>query len=320
LAWGPAEGDTAPTAPSPPRGPSRLCLELRMSQLRTRIIVGAVLIVLVGVILWLDWRTEQAGWPAATLPALPLAVLTAALIAWAYVELAALARAADAPISRRAGPLCAIAVGTLPFWRQALGGGDIALAAIGAVVGLLFVEQLVRHRTDAALRRVATSLLAVCYLGVCSAVILAIRIRFGMHAMVLFLVVVKATDVGAYFTGTFLGRHKLIPWLSAGKTWEGLTGGLVLAAVCGVVIGGRFGEASAVFGRGLMPWWWAAAFGVVMGAFGQGADLCESALKRDAGRKDSGRSVPAFGGVLDVVDSPLLSAPAAYLLLALLAA
>ena len=292
-----------------------------MSQLKTRVIVGAVLIMLIGLILWLDWRLQQAEWPAATLPGLPLAVLTAFLVGWSYVELARLAEAAETPISRRIGLLCAVAIGTLPFWRQAVkleqGGDAVALLTIAAAVMLLFVEQLVRHRTEGAIRRLGASLLAVCYLGVCSAVILGVRIRFGVQPLVLFLAAVKAADIGAYFTGTFFGRRKLIPWLSAGKTWEGLVGGLVLAGVCGVVIGGRFGGGAAVVGEGVMVWWQAAVFAVLMGAFGQGADLCESTLKRDAGRKDSGRSVPAFGGILDVVDSPLLSAPVAYLLLTL---
>ena len=280
-----------------------------------RIVVGAALISVLAGVLWLDGHLEQSRRPALrtgrVLVALPLAVLTAVLIVLAYLELARLTRSAGMPIARGAGVLCAVAIGLLPFWRQALEVGSscgeaLPQVALGGILLLLFAEQVVRHRTAGAVRNIAGSLLAVCYLGVCSAVILGIRIQFGMRALILFLTVVKATDIGAYFTGTFLGRHRLVPSISAGKTWEGLGGGLALATGCALAVG-----------AGLMAWWNAIVFALLLGLFGQAADLCESVLKRDAGLKDSGSAVPHFGGLLDVVDSPLLSAPAGYVLLAL---
>ena len=288
-----------------------------MKTLTTRILVGSVLIVLTAALLWLDhWlETSATDCPGCPMPVgLPMAILTALLILAGYAELGRLAAAAGMTVSRFVGPVCAVAIGTLPFWRRLLSDQWQEPAAMlllaGGLMGL-FAEQLIRHRTEQATRRIAGSLLAVVYLGVCAGVILALRIRFGMRALVLFLAVVKATDIGAYFTGTAIGRHKMIPWLSAGKTWEGLAGGLLLAAVAGAMIGGpAIGP-----GEPLMAWWQAAIFAAVLGLFGQGADLCESALKRDAGSKDSGAVLPAFGGVLDVLDSPLLSAPVGYILL-----
>ncbi len=298
-----------------------------MKRMIGRIVVGATLIAVVAAVLWVDWLLQKAGWPAPgwvsrPLVALPLAVLTVVLIAAGYLELARLTAAADMPISRTTGMICAMVIGTLPFWRQAVEvGRDYGEAAtqliLGVVVMLLFADQLVRYRTKGAIRHIAGSLLAVCYLGVCGAVVLGIRMHIGIRGFILFLAVVKATDIGAYFVGTFFGRHKLVPWLSEGKTWEGLVGGLVLAAACSVAIGARFQHPVGPLGAGTMYWWDAILFAVLLGLFGQAADLCESTLKRDAGLKDSGRGVPTFGGVLDVIDSPLLAAPVGYVLLAL---
>jgi phosphatidate cytidylyltransferase len=126
------------------------------------------------------------------------------------------------------------------------------------------------------------------------------------------LVVVKSTDIGAYFGGRALGKHKLIPWLSPGKTWEGL--------VCGLLTAGLIGS---LFSRWINPpsyhliWWKGLIFGIVIGGIGQLGDLLESLMKRDAEVKDSSKLIPGFGGILDITDSPLLAAPFAYLLFSL---
>jgi phosphatidate cytidylyltransferase len=139
--------------------------------------------------------------------------------------------------------------------------------------------------------------------------------EYGLRALVLFLVAVKGTDVGAYFVGSAIGRHKLVPWLSPSKTWEGLLGGLAFGVGCSVGFVALFAPVFSADTTDDITLLEAAVFGLVLGAFGQGADLCESAIKRDAGLKDAGRTVPGFGGVLDVIDSCLLSSPVAYVLL-----
>ncbi|RPI58417.1 MAG: CDP-archaeol synthase [Planctomycetaceae bacterium] len=128
----------------------------------------------------------------------------------------------------------------------------------------------------------------------------------------MFLVAVKCTDIGAYFTGSAIGRHKLIPWLSPGKTWEGLLGGM--AAAAGVSVLAVWAMDIHIAGSAL-PFWRAVVFGVVVGLIGQFGDLSESLMKRSVNVKDSGAVVPEFGGVLDILDSPLLAAPAGYLML-----
>ena len=129
-----------------------------------------------------------------------------------------------------------------------------------------------------------------------------------MHVVAI-LLCVKFTDIGAYFTGKSLGRHKLIYWLSPGKTWEGLAGGLVFAAAVGAGCAAFLDE---------MTWWQGLIFGPIVGFVGQCGDLLESLMKRDADVKDSGSVIPGFGGVLDVIDSPLVAAPVAYLMFSLL--
>ncbi|MBN1764650.1 MAG: phosphatidate cytidylyltransferase, partial [Sedimentisphaerales bacterium] len=116
---------------------------------------------------------------------------------------------------------------------------------------------------------------------------------------------VKCSDIGAYFTGRFIGRHKLAPGISPGKTWEGFCGGIILA----VIIASLFSNFSGIMniGRSIV-------FGITIAIIGQLGDLLESMYKRDAGSKDSDNLVPEFGGMLDLVDSPLIAAPVAYLM------
>ncbi len=164
----------------------------------------------------------------------------------------------------------------------------------------------------------AGTLLSVMYLGGLAWFLVALRVKTGeteprfvgttMH-VVMILLCVKFTDIGAYFTGKNLGKHKLIFWLSPGKTWEGLIGGLVMAAIVGAACSPLIGG---------LAWWKGAIFGGIIGFVGQCGDLLESLMKRDAEVKDSGSLVPGFGGVLDIIDSPLVAAPVAYLLFGLL--
>jgi len=113
------------------------------------------------------------------------------------------------------------------------------------------------------------------------------------------LLVVWGADAGAYFMGRAIGRHKLAPKLSPGKTWEGLLGGLLLAAVAGVLAS----IWSPVPVQALVP------LAVVTAAFSVVGDLAESRLKRVANAKDSGHLIPGHGGVLDRIDSLCAAAP-----------
>jgi phosphatidate cytidylyltransferase len=131
------------------------------------------------------------------------------------------------------------------------------------------------------------------------------------------IVVVKASDVGAYFVGNAIGRHKLFPRISPGKTWEGLGGGLVSGIFASLVFfwflrGEITGSAPALFGCLSLDMVDAWILGALLAAIGVIGDLVESLLKRSAGLKDSGHLFPGMGGILDVLDSLLFAGPALY--------
>ena len=111
--------------------------------------------------------------------------------------------------------------------------------------------------------------------------------------------VVAAADIGAYFTGKALGKHKLLPRVSAGKSVEGLVGGLISAAI------------AACLGHYLLDWTLsqAAFLGVSVGMVSVVGDLTVSLFKRNAGLKDSGKILPGHGGVLDRIDGVIAALP-----------
>jgi phosphatidate cytidylyltransferase len=162
--------------------------------------------------------------------------------------------------------------------------------------------------------RLAYTFWVVGYLGFFAAFFVQMRWlpgNQGAVALALVIFVPKMGDTGAYFTGRALGRHRMTPVLSPKKTWEGAAGGMVAAVA--VALGLCNGP---WLDRPLLPWWSAVAFGFVIGVVGLLGDLMESLIKRDCEKKDASAIVPGFGGVLDVLDSILFSAPVAYFWLA----
>ena len=134
--------------------------------------------------------------------------------------------------------------------------------------------------------------------------------ELGRSWLIFALLTTFATDSGAYFVGRLTGRHKMAPRLSPGKTWEGAAGGLAAALSVALLLS-------------LLPpqylhlglaWWQPALIGLAVGIAAQGGDLLESALKRFAGVKDAGRLFPGHGGMLDRLDSLLLTLPLVYYL------
>lgn len=111
------------------------------------------------------------------------------------------------------------------------------------------------------------------------------------------LLVTWATDVGAYLGGVALGKHKLAPAISPGKSWEGAACGIVAATLAGSALAGPLG----------FPLGFAAIAGAALGALGELGDLVESSLKRFGGMKDSGKVIPGHGGILDRFDSLLFT-------------
>ncbi|MDR2114303.1 MAG: phosphatidate cytidylyltransferase [Bifidobacteriaceae bacterium] len=152
---------------------------------------------------------------------------------------------------------------------------------------------------------------AVLYLPtLVSLVVLLAFLEQGRFLVLLLVAVPVASDTGGFFAGLYLGKHPLAPHVSPKKTWEGLGGSVVLASATGVV-------GIALMGH---PWY----FGLALGIFGALAatlgDLGESLLKRSIGIKDMGHFLPGHGGVLDRVDSILMTVPFVYVLVVLFGA
>ena len=124
-------------------------------------------------------------------------------------------------------------------------------------------------------------------------------------------------DTGAYTVGRLIGRHKMSPYISPGKTIEGAVGALAIATLASWAAFRWLVPISTDPSLVRGPWWGWIVFGLAIGLVGMAGDLAESLLKRDVGQKDSSTWMPGFGGILDMLDSILLAAPVAYALFAL---
>lgn len=197
------------------------------------------------------------------------------------------------------------AIACYPSGMALLGWVPVLFAFVGVLL-LAFIRELFLFRAPgAATARLAYVVLLVAYLGVLPSFLVQLRwIGPGAGTAIgLTIFVPKLGDVGAYFTGRFLGRHRMTPILSPKKTWEGFAGGMAVSVLTAMSPALWLTDYSLGFAVG---------FGLTVGIAGVLGDLAESLLKRDAGAKDAARSIPGFGGVLDVIDSVLFAAPVAY--------
>ena len=163
-----------------------------------------------------------------------------------------------------------------------------------------------------ALASVSATVFGVIYTALLAGYLMGVRMtpdtpatpKLAAKLLTTFFAMVMMTDTGAYYTGRSIGRHKLAPRVSPGKTIEGSVGGFITAAVAGLVCKYLFFPT--------MPTWHALALGAVIGIVGQVGDLAESMLKRGSEVKDSGQIFPGHGGMLDRLDSILFCAPIIY--------
>ena len=312
--------------------------------LKYRLIFGPLMIAaMIGVVIVdsvLD-RVDLGEWPwlqsmflgRTYLPAgLLLLICVAVLAVLGSRELCVIFRAKavaiDTPVIVLSGLL-----GLLLFYAIPQGlGSQTAVAIYGTSMAGLFLATLVIHsrrgRTEGAIHAAAAAMFTFVYMGVLPGYLMAIRSWHSAWTLIAIIGITKTCDIGAYFTGLAIGKHPLIPWLSPKKTWEGLIGGMVLSAVLATALaalGNHYGingywvrhAGDREFVKVVYPLWFVFQAGLILGLIGQFGDLVASLLKRDAGIKDSGRAIPGFGGVLDIVDSPVVVAPFAYWLLVL---
>lgn len=284
-----------------------------------RLITGPLLIAFILGVVWLDARLDAAAAERGLPHGLVLFGLMAVLSVLIAREITAFLRAAGVPSS----PTVASAAALLGVGATA--GGTLAPSHVGVAgviasgLALMLVLALLRMSRDrdpkGSLMLAGGALLAGVYGGVLPGFWMLVRLEHSPWLLVAAILTTKSCDIGAYFTGMAVGRHKMIPWLSPKKTWEGLAGGVLVAAL----VGAGFARLSSHLDSDAdhFAWWVGALGGALVAVVGQAGDLAESAFKRDAGVKDSGRILPGMGGVLDVLDSPLLAGPVVYWLLRL---
>ena len=185
-----------------------------------------------------------------------------------------------------------------------LGGTDWALGGVFAALALSFV-----FKGAASASSVGVTVLGVGWIGLGLAYALLLR-DIGEHGVLALFTVVLAVwagDAGAYFIGLLFGRHKLAPTVSPGKTWEGLVAGTVATIAVTFI---------ALYKQGFLSIPESLVLGLAIAVAAPLGDLFESALKRDAEVKDSGRLLAGHGGVLDRIDALLFAWVAAYYVVA----
>lgn len=284
-----------------------------------RLITGPLLIALILGVVWLDAFLEPSSRAAGLPPGLVLLGFSMVLAALIAREVTGMLRAASIPTSPTTAMIAAVlglagtSVSALLPTQVGVAGGVATALALALLIALL---RMSRDRDPSgSLMLAGGTMLACVYGGVLLGFWMLVRLEHSPWILVGAVLVTKSCDIGAYFTGMSIGRHKMIPWLSPKKSWEGLAGGIVTATLAGAGLA-RLSQGS-FEGADAIPTWVGALGGALVAVIGQAGDLAESAFKRDAGLKDSGRTIPGMGGVLDVLDSPLFAGPVVYWLLRL---
>ncbi len=183
----------------------------------------------------------------------------------------------------------------------------------------LFISELYARNTNA-INDWAYTMLGQMYIALPLATINVLAFRQSPDGLVTYnfllplsvFVFLWINDTGAYCTGSLIGRHKLFPRISPGKTWEGSVGGGLLVVAVAAVIGYWDNRLMGMAGLSVVEWM---GLGLVSVVFGTWGDLVESLFKRTLGVKDSGRMLPGHGGMLDRFDSSLMAIPAAVIYL-----
>jgi phosphatidate cytidylyltransferase len=207
----------------------------------------------------------------------------------------------------------------IPLTPLVVGGAGMAVSAFAAgpeallvafilTVGAVVVWRVLDGSGPRALRDAAAGVFAATYLPFLAGFVLLILDQpDGELRVVLFVLLAVANDVGGYVAGVIFGRHPLARSISPKKSWEGLFGSIALAVAVGV--------AGALFVLDA-PWWLGVALGVLTAVTATAGDLAESLIKRDLDLKDMGSLLPGHGGVLDRLDSLVVTVPFVYLVLA----
>lgn len=284
-----------------------------------RLIASFAMITPMLLLLWLDTQ-RNGGVPG--IWSVPVIVLASIVIAGELMAMTGASTPRAIPWVAYLGTfLCHLAVAS-PEILQATGNAPVldrwlmVSATLALTLGAAFANEFTRFDgSRPSTLHIAMTMFVVTYSGWLLSFLTATRLQLenykGVVALFSILFIIKMSDAGAYFAGKNLGKNKLAPILSPGKTIEGLFGGILAALFAGWFV-------FAVVQRQLLPTAsvnWLAVFGYSLSIclVGVAGDLCESLIKRDMGCKDSSGWLPGLGGIMDTADSVLLAAPVAYL-------
>jgi phosphatidate cytidylyltransferase len=206
-------------------------------------------------------------------------------------------------------------LGAIAIFVVSLFFGDIAvnlllnqLVLVVLTAGVLIAATLRGTDFEKMIASAGATVLGVLYIALLGSHLVSIRMGFtqllSAHLLSFFFLILMGADAGAYYTGRAIGKHKLAPKISPGKTWEGVFGGVVAALAMAALSHYWFFRE--------LPLKWALPLALVMTIVGILGDLTESALKRGAGAKDAANILPGHGGILDRLDSLLFNAPLIY--------
>jgi phosphatidate cytidylyltransferase len=210
------------------------------------------------------------------------------------------------------GVMCGLALSWYMFFEGGLYANMFLTISLVAIMGL----ELTRRDSKMAVYHVATTIFGVIYVGFLTSHIVLLRelpqqidlpYRMGSSFVFLAFVVTWSSDTGAYIVGSTVGRRKLLPRVSEGKTVEGALGGVAFSVLGALVAKYTF--------AGYVSVWQAVVLGVLGAVVGTAGDLVESMFKRDVDIKDASETIPGHGGVLDRFDSLLFTAPLIYYIL-----
>lgn len=294
--------------------------------LHWRIILGILISAAFLGICWLDFYALRPG-----MYLIPLAIIASLMSADEVLGFYSHGQHQPLRWVTYTGTLLTVSLSAAPvLWEQYPSDGPIgrlgwlALGMTASLLVALFGEVRRYKGAGGVAARLALTMLAIIHAGGLMGFIVQLRLlgdgrwgtegHWGLVAVLSMIAVVKVSDIGAYFAGKNFGRTKLAPVLSPGKTWEGLIGGLVAAALTALLLLGPVARLLQCDPGRTGVYWalGACAYGLILAVAGVLGDLTVSLLKRDAGVKDSSHWLPGFGGVLDILDSLLVAAPVAY--------
>lgn len=262
------------------------------SSLKKRLISSALILTLAAIIIF-----RSPNWA--------FSLLASAMIGCALWEFFNLAQMKGIFVYKYFGILVGMLVPMVLYFQSGL-EGYFAVEPFFIVIACLFTFVLlfIRRENSQALSSISVTMFGLLYIAWFFSFFVKLKFLPQGPLLVAFLILVtKMGDVGAYFVGRSIGKHSLIPRISPNKTVEGTIGGLIASVATAVI--SRLYLCNYSFAHLL-------TLGLLLGILAQVGDLAESLIKRDCGVKDAGNNISGFGGMLDVIDSLLFTAPIFY--------